>query len=143
MAAPLDFGRDCPRTRRRRDSYLRAPVPRPAGSTPAASSTPCCGGVRHVGAARPDRGSVHPLGVTFAVGVSLDEEVSDVGFADKLNNQVRKLRGRIKRNVGEVTGDRNLQAAGRAEEVGGNRNRIGEKIKDAFRGRGRQGRRHN
>ena len=94
--------------------------------------------------ARPSRpGSVHPLGVTFAIGVSLDEEVSVVGFADKLNNKVRKLRGRIKRNVGEVTGDRNLQAAGRAEEVGGDRNRIGQKIKDAFRGRGRRGRRHN
>jgi uncharacterized protein YjbJ (UPF0337 family) len=66
-----------------------------------------------------------------------------VGFADKLNNKVRKLRGRIKRNVGEVTGDRNLQAAGRAEEVGGNWNRIGEKIKDAFRGRGSRDRRNN
>ncbi len=79
----------------------------------------------------------------MAIGVSLDEEVGVVGFADKMNNKVRKLRGRIKRNVGEVTGDRNLQAAGRAEEVGGDRNRIGEKIKDAFRGRGRRGRRHS
>jgi uncharacterized protein YjbJ (UPF0337 family) len=81
--------------------------------------------------------------VRFAIGVPLDEEVGVVGFADKLNNKVRKLRGRIKRNAGEVTGDRNLQAAGRAEEVGSNLGRIGEKIKDTFRGRGRRGRRHN
>ena len=60
-----------------------------------------------------------------------------MGFADKVNNKARELRGRIKRNAGEVTGDRRLEAEGRAEEAGGNLRQAGEKIKDAFRGRGR------
>lgn len=58
-----------------------------------------------------------------------------MSFADKMNNKARELRGRIKRNAGEVTGDRNLEAEGRAEEAGGNLRQAGEKIKDAFRGR--------
>jgi uncharacterized protein YjbJ (UPF0337 family) len=56
-----------------------------------------------------------------------------VGFTDKLNNKVREMRGRIKRNTGEVTGNRRLQAEGRAEEMTGNLRQAGEKFKDAFR----------
>jgi uncharacterized protein YjbJ (UPF0337 family) len=59
-----------------------------------------------------------------------------MGFADKLTSKVQELRGRVKRNTGEVTGDRSLQAQGRADEVKGNLRQAGEKIKDAFRGRG-------
>jgi uncharacterized protein YjbJ (UPF0337 family) len=59
-----------------------------------------------------------------------------MGFADKVSNKARELRGRVKRNAGEVTGDRRLQEEGRAEEVGGNLRQAGEKIKDVFRGRG-------
>ena len=58
-----------------------------------------------------------------------------MAFADKLNNKVQQLRGRVKRNSGEVTGDRRLQAEGTAEEMKGNLKQAGEKIKDAFRGR--------
>jgi uncharacterized protein YjbJ (UPF0337 family) len=58
-----------------------------------------------------------------------------MSFADKVNNKTRELRGRIKRNAGEVTGDRRLEAEGRAEETGGHLRQAGEKIKDAFRGR--------
>jgi uncharacterized protein YjbJ (UPF0337 family) len=57
-----------------------------------------------------------------------------MSFADKMNNKARELRGRIKRNAGEVTGDRSLEAEGRAEEAGGNLRQAGEKIKDMFRG---------
>jgi len=57
-------------------------------------------------------------------------------FADKFTNKMQELRGRIKRNTGEVTGDRSLQAEGRADEVKGNLKQAGEKIKDVFRGRG-------
>jgi len=59
-----------------------------------------------------------------------------VSFADKFRNKAQELRGRIKRNTGEVTGDRRLQAGGRVEEVTGNLKQAGEKVKDAFRGRG-------
>jgi uncharacterized protein YjbJ (UPF0337 family) len=59
-----------------------------------------------------------------------------MAFADKLSNKAQELRGRIKRNTGEVTGDRRLQAEGRGDEVKSNLKQAGEKIKDAFRGRG-------
>jgi uncharacterized protein YjbJ (UPF0337 family) len=59
-----------------------------------------------------------------------------VSFADKLKDKAQQLRGRVKRNVGEVTGDRRLQAEGRIDEVMGNLKQTGEKVKDAFRGRG-------
>jgi uncharacterized protein YjbJ (UPF0337 family) len=62
--------------------------------------------------------------------------VDVMSLADKVNNKVRELRGRMKRNAGEVTGDRRLQEQGRAEEVGGKLRQAREKIKDAFRGRG-------
>lgn len=71
--------------------------------------------------------------------------VTVVSFTDKLRYTVQELRGRIKRNIGEVTGevtgDRSLQAEGRADEAKGNLKQAGEKIKDAFRGRGRRRRR--
>jgi uncharacterized protein YjbJ (UPF0337 family) len=59
-----------------------------------------------------------------------------VGFADKVGIRAQELRGRIKRNTGEVIGNRRLQAEGRTEEVMGNLKQAGEKVKDAFRGRG-------
>jgi uncharacterized protein YjbJ (UPF0337 family) len=62
-------------------------------------------------------------------------EVQAMSFADKMNNKARELRGRVKRNAGEVTGDRRLEAEGRTEEMGGHLRQAGEKIKDAFRGR--------
>ena len=61
-----------------------------------------------------------------------------MSFTDKLRNRAQQLRGRIKRNTGEITGDRNLQARGRADEMKGKLKQVGEKIKDAFRGRGRR-----
>jgi uncharacterized protein YjbJ (UPF0337 family) len=56
--------------------------------------------------------------------------------ADKFKNKAQKLRGRIKRNTGKVTGNRSLQAEGAADEVKSNLKQAGEKIKDAFRRRG-------
>ena len=64
-----------------------------------------------------------------------------MSFADKFRNKAQELRGRIKRNTGEVTGDRGLQNQGRADEMKGNLKQAGEKIKDAFRGRGGRRRR--
>ena len=59
-----------------------------------------------------------------------------MGMSDKFDNKMRELRGRVKRNTGEVTGDQRLQAEGRSDEVKSNLKQAGEKIKDAFRGRG-------
>ncbi len=59
-----------------------------------------------------------------------------MGFADKLSNKAQELRGRIKRNTGEVLGDRRLRRRGRTDEVKANLKQTGEKVKNAFRGRG-------
>jgi uncharacterized protein YjbJ (UPF0337 family) len=59
-----------------------------------------------------------------------------VSFADKFRAKAQVLRGRIKRNTGDVTGNRRLQAEGSADKVMGNLKQAGEKVKDAFRGRG-------
>jgi uncharacterized protein YjbJ (UPF0337 family) len=59
-----------------------------------------------------------------------------MSLADKFRNKAQELRGRIKRNTGEVTGDQGLQAEGGADEVKSNLKQAGEKIKDAFRRRG-------
>ena len=64
-----------------------------------------------------------------------------MGFANKFRDKAQELRGRIKRNAGEVTGDRRLQAEGTADEIMGNLKQAGEKVKDAFRGRGTRRRR--
>jgi uncharacterized protein YjbJ (UPF0337 family) len=59
-----------------------------------------------------------------------------VSFADKFRDKAQVLRGRIKRNTGDVTGNRRLQAEGSADKMMGNLKQAGEKVKDAFRGRG-------
>jgi uncharacterized protein YjbJ (UPF0337 family) len=76
------------------------------------------------------------------VRVPLGGTVVEVGFADKFTNRVQKLRGRMKRNAGGVSGDRRLEAEGRSEEVRGSLKQAGDKLKDAFRGRGRRRPRH-
>ncbi|MDT7596864.1 MAG: hypothetical protein QOJ06_2410 [Pseudonocardiales bacterium] len=65
-----------------------------------------------------------------------------MSFVDKFRDKAQVLRGRIKRNTGEVTGNRRLQAEGSADEVIGNVKQAGEKVKDAFRGRGTRRRRY-
>ncbi|MGH3784043.1 MAG: CsbD family protein [Pseudonocardiaceae bacterium] len=65
-----------------------------------------------------------------------------MSFADKLRDKAQELRGRIKRNTGEVTGNRRFQAEGTVDEVLGNLKQAGEKVKDAFRGRGNRRRRY-
>jgi uncharacterized protein YjbJ (UPF0337 family) len=57
-------------------------------------------------------------------------------FADKMSNKAQEMRGRIKRNAGQVTGDRRLEAEGRAEERSGNLRQAGQKVKDALFGSG-------
>ena len=57
-------------------------------------------------------------------------------LADKMNNKARELRGRVKRNTGEVIGDRRLQSEGRAEERASHLRQAGERLKDAVFGTG-------
>ncbi|HEY3693955.1 MAG: hypothetical protein QOH09_4536 [Pseudonocardiales bacterium] len=59
-----------------------------------------------------------------------------MSFADKVRDKAQVLRGRVKRDIGQVTGNRRLQAEGSVDEVMGNLKQAGEKVKDAFRGRG-------
>ena len=59
-----------------------------------------------------------------------------MSLEDKFRHKAQELRGRMKRNAGEVSGDRRLKAEGTAEERKGNLTQAGQKIKDAFRGRG-------
>jgi uncharacterized protein YjbJ (UPF0337 family) len=59
-----------------------------------------------------------------------------MGFADKMNNKAREMRGRVKRNAGQVTGDRRLEAEGATEERGSHLRQAGEKLKDAVFGTG-------
>ena len=58
-----------------------------------------------------------------------------MGFADKFSHKAQEMRGRMKRNAGEVSGDPELRAEGRSEEVRGQLKQAGEKIKDVFRPR--------
>ena len=57
-----------------------------------------------------------------------------MSFEDKISNKAQELRGRIKRNAGQVTGNRRMEAEGMAEERGGHLRQAGEKIKDALFG---------
>ena len=58
-----------------------------------------------------------------------------MSFADKFRNKVQVLRGRIKRDAGDVTGNRRLQAEGSADKVMGNLKQAGHMVMDAFGGR--------
>lgn len=61
-----------------------------------------------------------------------------MGLADKFSNKAQELRGRMKRNTGEVVGNQRLQAEGRTAEIVGNLKQAVEKVKDALRGSGRR-----
>jgi uncharacterized protein YjbJ (UPF0337 family) len=52
---------------------------------------------------------------------------------DKLNNKIEEVVGKVKDRVGGATGDRELQAEGRADQSRSNLKQAGEKVKDAFR----------
>ena len=60
-----------------------------------------------------------------------------MSFGDKVSHKTQELRGRMKRNAGEVTNNPRLQAEGRSEEMRGGLKQAVEKVKDAF-GMGRR-----
>jgi len=51
----------------------------------------------------------------------------------KVNNKVEEVVGKVKDRVGGATGDRELQAEGRADQSRSNVKQAGEKVKDAFK----------
>jgi len=54
---------------------------------------------------------------------------------NKTRNAAQKVKGQVKEAAGRVTGDRGLEAEGRADKTRANLKQAGEKVKDAFRGR--------
>ena len=55
-----------------------------------------------------------------------------MSFIDKAKNKVEELAGQAKEKTGEVTGNNDLQAEGKADQASGNLKDAGEKIKDVF-----------
>jgi uncharacterized protein YjbJ (UPF0337 family) len=56
-----------------------------------------------------------------------------MGIADKAKNEAEKVSGQVKETVGQHTGNRDLQAEGKKDQVAGDLKSAGEKVKDAFR----------
>ncbi len=52
---------------------------------------------------------------------------------DKARNMGENAKGKVKEGTGKVTGDRSLQAEGKADQTKADVKQAGEKIKDAFR----------
>ncbi|WP_149202983.1 CsbD family protein [Actinotalea subterranea] len=57
-----------------------------------------------------------------------------MGADDKAKNMAEDLGGKVKEAAGEVTGDRDLAAEGKADQSKADLKQAGEKVKDAFRG---------
>lgn len=54
-----------------------------------------------------------------------------MGIVDKAKNEAQEAGGRVKDTVGSATGDRSMQADGKADQVAGSLKQAGEKVKDA------------
>jgi uncharacterized protein YjbJ (UPF0337 family) len=52
---------------------------------------------------------------------------------DKANNKGEELKGKVKEGVGQATGNEDLEAEGKADQISGNLKDAGEKVKDAFK----------
>ena len=53
--------------------------------------------------------------------------------ADKAKNKVDEVTGKAKEHLGRATGDGDMEARGKGDQVKSNLKDAGEKIKDAFR----------
>lgn len=54
-------------------------------------------------------------------------------MSDKLENKGEELKGRAKEALGDVTGNEQWQAEGKAEQAKGALKQAGEKVKDAVK----------
>jgi uncharacterized protein YjbJ (UPF0337 family) len=52
---------------------------------------------------------------------------------DKAKNKGEQVKGKIKEGTGKATGNEELEAEGKADQVSGNLKDAGEKVKDAFK----------
>jgi uncharacterized protein YjbJ (UPF0337 family) len=64
-----------------------------------------------------------------------DDRAARRAARNKTRNAAEKVKGQAKEAAGRVTGDRRLEAEGRAAKTRANLKQAGEKLKDAFRGR--------
>jgi uncharacterized protein YjbJ (UPF0337 family) len=56
-----------------------------------------------------------------------------MSLTDKAKNVAEKAKGDVKEKTGEATGDRSLEAEGKADKVAGSLKNAGENVKDAFK----------
>ena len=54
-----------------------------------------------------------------------------MGLKDKAENKVEELKGQGKESTGRATGDRDLEAEGKADQTGAKVKNAGEHVKDA------------
>jgi uncharacterized protein YjbJ (UPF0337 family) len=52
---------------------------------------------------------------------------------DKAKNKGEELKGKVKEGVGQATGNEDLEAEGKADQISGNLKDAAEKVKDAFK----------
>ena len=57
-----------------------------------------------------------------------------MGLDDKIGNKGEELKGKAKEATGNATGDEQMEAEGKGDQMGANVKQAGEKIKDAFKG---------
>ncbi len=56
-----------------------------------------------------------------------------MGLEDKIKNKAEGMQGKAKEGTGDATGDRDLQAEGKADQSKADLKQAGEKVKDAFK----------
>lgn len=56
-----------------------------------------------------------------------------MGLDDKIGNKGEELKGKAKETTGRATGDEQMEAEGKGDQLGANIKQAGEKIKDAFK----------
>lgn len=54
-----------------------------------------------------------------------------MGAADKVKNAAQSAKGKVKDDVGRATGNREMQAEGKADKAVGSLKQAGENLKDA------------
>jgi uncharacterized protein YjbJ (UPF0337 family) len=64
-----------------------------------------------------------------------DDRAARRAGRNKTRNAAQRVKGQFKQAAGRVTGDRQLEAEGRADKTRASLKQAGEKVKDAFRGR--------
>jgi len=56
-----------------------------------------------------------------------------MGIADKAKNAAEDLKGKAKEAVGDVTGNDELKAEGKADQTKSSAKKVGENVKDTFK----------